>query len=108
MAGLVYFYFSVEQSGVVGRVSRVGVWVLMIGFGASFGYTVQGRISLAIGRALDVLGRDKDPRLAEQIGGGVAALVSIVIIVIFLVIWERWQASRGEGGDGPSANASEV
>lgn len=89
VAGLVYFYFSVEQKGAVGKVSRVGVWVIMIGFGASFGYTVQGRIALAIGRALDVLGRDKDPRLAEQIGGGTVALISIAIVVVGLAVWER-------------------
>ena len=91
IAGLVYFYFSIEQKGAVGKVSRVGVWVLMIGFGASFGYTVQGRISLAIGRALDVLGRDKDPRIAEQISGGTVALISIGVIVLALLVWELRQ-----------------
>ena len=89
LAGLMYFYFSLEQKGAVGRVSRLGVWVLMVDFGASFGYTVQGRIALAIGRARDVLGHDKDPRLAEQIHGSFAAVLSIVAIVITLVIWER-------------------
>ncbi|MDA0746054.1 MAG: hypothetical protein O2954_06005 [bacterium] len=47
---LVYFYFSVEHKGVVGGVSRVGIWFLMISFGASFGYTVMARLSLLIGR----------------------------------------------------------
>ena len=47
---LVYFYFSVEHKGVVGKVSRVGVWFLMISFGASFGYTIMARISLLMGR----------------------------------------------------------
>jgi len=46
LAGLVYFFFSVEHKGVVGGVSRVGIWVLMITFGAAFGYTVMGRIAL--------------------------------------------------------------
>ncbi|MEZ6058439.1 MAG: hypothetical protein R3C01_17195 [Planctomycetaceae bacterium] len=46
LAGLVYFFFSVEHKGVVGKVSRVGIWVLMITFGAAFGYTVMGRIAL--------------------------------------------------------------
>ena len=36
--------------GVAGGVSRVGIWFLMVSFGASFGYTVMGRISLLIGR----------------------------------------------------------
>lgn len=43
---LVYFFFSVEHKGTVGRISKVGIWVLMITFGAGFGYTVMGRIAL--------------------------------------------------------------
>lgn len=46
LAALVYFFFSIEHRGVVGRISRAGIWVLMITFGASFGYTVMGRIAL--------------------------------------------------------------
>ncbi len=47
---LYYFFFSVER-GPAGRVvSRIGVIFLMISFGASFGYTVMGRISLLIDR----------------------------------------------------------
>ncbi len=48
--GLIYFFFSKEHTGAFGRASRVGIWVLMITFGASFGYTVMGRISLLVGR----------------------------------------------------------
>jgi hypothetical protein len=29
---------------------NIGIWFMMIGFGASFGYTVMARISLLIGR----------------------------------------------------------
>ncbi|HVP58142.1 MAG TPA: hypothetical protein VMU02_08585 [bacterium] len=47
---LIYFYFSAEHKGAVGRVSRVGIWFLMISFGASFGYTVMARVSLLMGR----------------------------------------------------------
>lgn len=46
LCGLVYFFFSLEHKGVVGKVANVGIWVLMITFGASFGYTVMGRIAL--------------------------------------------------------------
>lgn len=46
LSSLTYFYFSVEHKGIVGRVSRAGVWVLMISFGASFAFTVMGRITL--------------------------------------------------------------
>lgn len=47
---LVYFYFSTPHTGLVGRISQVGILFLMVGFGASFGYTVMGRVSLLIGR----------------------------------------------------------
>lgn len=47
---LVYFFFSVEHTGAVGKVSRLGIWFLMISFGASFGYTIMARLSLLIGR----------------------------------------------------------
>ena len=47
---LVYFFFSREHRGSLGVVSRVGIWFLMISFGASFGYTVMSRVSLLIGR----------------------------------------------------------
>ncbi len=50
LATLVYFFFSIEHKGAVGYVSRGGVWVLMITFGASFGYTVMGRIALLASR----------------------------------------------------------
>jgi hypothetical protein len=34
----------------VGKVARSGIWMLMITFGAAFGYTVMGRIALLAGR----------------------------------------------------------
>lgn len=43
---LTYFFFSVEHKGAVGKTARVGIWFLMITFGASFGLTVMGRITL--------------------------------------------------------------
>lgn len=50
LSTLVYFFFSIEHTGVVGRISRFGVWVLMVTFGAAFGYTVMGRIALLASR----------------------------------------------------------
>ncbi len=52
---LIYFFFSKEHTGLFGKASKVGIWFLMIGFGASFGYTVMARISLLIGRVLFIL-----------------------------------------------------
>ena len=50
IAGLIYFFFSAEHKGIIGKTSRVGIWVLMVSFGAAFGYTVMARISLLTGR----------------------------------------------------------
>jgi hypothetical protein len=47
---LVYFFFSKEQNAVTGRIARVGIWFLMISFGAAFGFTVMGRMALLMGR----------------------------------------------------------
>jgi len=84
----------VAHTGPVGKVSRFGVWVLMIGFGASFGYTVQGRIALAIGRAQEVLGHNMAPEQASQIKGPIVALVSVTVIVTGIVIWELRNRKR--------------
>lgn len=103
IASLVYFYFSIEQKGAIGKVSRFGIWILMIGFGASFGYTVQGRLSLAAGRAMDVTGMDKDPALAGQIHGWIVAVVCLVLITAGLVAWELSSRRGGTGGGKTSA-----
>jgi hypothetical protein len=56
LAGLVYFFFSMEHRGAVGKTATFGIWIIMIGFGASFGYTVMARVSLLIGRIQFLLG----------------------------------------------------
>jgi hypothetical protein len=56
-SGLVYFFFSKEHKGAFGATARVGIWGLMITFGAMFGYTVMSRMSLLIGR-VDFIFRD--------------------------------------------------
>lgn len=53
---LAYFFFSKEHKGAFGMASRIGVWILMITFGAGFGYTVMARISLLVGRMQFLLG----------------------------------------------------
>ena len=51
LAALIYFFFSKPHKGLFfGTGSKIGIWVIMIGFGATFGFTVMGRISLLIGR----------------------------------------------------------
>lgn len=50
LTGLVYFFFSKEHKGAFGGVAKIGIYVLMMGFGASFGYTVMARVSLFVQR----------------------------------------------------------
>lgn len=47
---LAYFFFSAPHKGIHGAAARVGIWFLMVAFGASFGYTVMARVSLLISR----------------------------------------------------------
>jgi hypothetical protein len=47
---LAYFFFSAPHKGIHGMGARVGIWFLMVAFGASFGYTVMARVSLLIAR----------------------------------------------------------
>lgn len=50
LSALIYFFFSKAHKGWFGGTARAGIWVLMVAFGAAFGYTVMARISLLIGR----------------------------------------------------------
>jgi hypothetical protein len=47
---LSYFFFSAAHRGLHGLSARLGIWFLMVAFGASFGYTVMARVSLLIAR----------------------------------------------------------
>jgi hypothetical protein len=50
-----YFFFSKEHKGALKLASETGIVFLMVGFGASFGYTVMARMSLLIGRLQFIL-----------------------------------------------------
>jgi hypothetical protein len=52
LATLVFFFFSKEHKGAVGGTAKLGVYFLMVSFGASYGYTVMARVSLLIGRVM--------------------------------------------------------
>lgn len=53
---VLYFFFSREHKGILKPISRLGIIFIMIGFGASFGYTIMARVSLLIGRIQFLLG----------------------------------------------------
>jgi hypothetical protein len=50
LTSLLFFFYSREHKGALGVASRLGVFFLMVSFGAGYGYTVMSRISLLIGR----------------------------------------------------------
>jgi len=52
---LIFFFFSKEHKGAIGGTAKLGVYFLMVSFGASYGYTVMARISLLIGRVMFLL-----------------------------------------------------
>ncbi|OGC96016.1 MAG: hypothetical protein A2W25_09760 [candidate division Zixibacteria bacterium RBG_16_53_22] len=56
LSALVYFFFSAAHKGSMGVISRIGIYVIMIGFGAGFGMTVMGRIALLVQRVIFLRG----------------------------------------------------
>jgi len=56
ITGVIYFYFSKKHEGLFGSTAKLGIYFLMISFGAAFGYTAMARISLLIGRLQFLLG----------------------------------------------------
>ena len=50
-----YFFFSVEHKGLLAGSARLGRWLLMAAFGAIFGNTIMGRLSLFIDRVAFLL-----------------------------------------------------
>ena len=80
LTGLIYFFYSTEHKGVVGRLSRIGIYFLMIKFGAAFGFAVMGRISLLIGQFNYLT----DYSTKEY---NYATPIILMLIIIFLAIW---------------------
>jgi len=52
LSALFYFFFSMPHTGVIGVLSRFGIYIIMIGFGAGFGLTVMGRVALLVQRVI--------------------------------------------------------
>ena len=80
LTGLIYFFYSTEHKGVVGRLSRIGIYFLMIKFGAAFGFAVMGRISLLIGQFNYLT----DYSTKEY---NYATPIILILIMICLTIW---------------------
>ncbi|MBN2586029.1 MAG: hypothetical protein JXR55_01925 [Candidatus Fermentibacteraceae bacterium] len=69
VSGLVYFFFSKAHTGFTGKTANVGITILMVAFGASFGYTIMARLSLLIGRCTFLL-EDWLPTIPRLLGIG--------------------------------------
>jgi hypothetical protein len=94
VCALFYFFFSLAHKGTVGGVAKVGIYTLMIGFGASFGYTVMGRISLFIERIQSI--RDWVEMGAEGGGGFMAVVWIATLIIVLLIILEIMRHMRNK------------
>ena len=86
LSGLIYFFFSKEHKGIIGKVSRVGVYFLMIKFGASFGFAVMGRISLLIGRFEELI-------LYSNAEYYFATPIILIFIIVVLGFWSMAETS---------------
>jgi len=110
-ACLLHFYFSTPHNKPMRVVSRIGILTLMLSFGASFGFTVMGRISLAIGRAEALLGLDKAdslvpiPFLKDSLGDALqmqrmtAIRITTIITLIAVILVIRWLKLRADKPD---------
>jgi len=85
ISGLIYFFFSKEHTGIVGKISRIGVYFLMIKFGASFGFAVMGRISLLIGRFEELIEFSK----SEYYFSTPVILITMVIVLFYWAYKEK-------------------
>ena len=80
--------------------SRVGVLTLMLSFGASFGFTVMGRISLAIGRAEDLLGFSQPKETVTVLGSELTRMngmrwMTVVTLIAFMAALALWKRRVG-------------
>lgn len=67
---LTYFLFSFEQKGkFINGFTKLGRWLLMVGFGAMFGSTVMGRFALLIDRMYFVVVEFLRDGLFKGMGG---------------------------------------
>ena len=88
ISALVYFFFSKEHKGAIGTVSKIGIYFLMIKFGASFGFAVMGRISLLIGRFEDLINYS-----SQQYN--YATPIILIAMIVSLGIWS-FQNNKAE------------
>jgi len=83
---MAYFFFSFEHKNpVVEKAVSWGRWFLMIGFGAIFGATVMGRMTLFIGR-FNFLVNDWLPVVNKTWDSAIGKLILIVLMLGIIVL----------------------
>jgi MFS family permease len=92
ITALTFFFFTWEHKGVLGISTKIGRYVLMATFGASYGSTVMARISLFIGRLRFLY----EASYTDEAGWLVNAWYILPIAIICVVIMALWVRSRPE------------
>jgi len=80
ISGLIYFFFSKEHKGSIGKISKIGIFFLMIKFGAAFGFTVMGRLALLIGRFEELI-------LYSSSDYNYASILILFLMILVLGYW---------------------
>jgi len=92
LAALVYFFFSKAHTGWFGGAATFGIWILMIGFGASFGFTVMARISLFINRLQFIdqnwIQAALDTSNENYHAGFLIVFWAVVLFILGYIVWE--------------------
>jgi hypothetical protein len=86
-SALMYFFFSKPHRGLLGKTARVGIIVMMTFFGAAFGSTVMGRVSLFIDRAILLVDHPFE------------SLISTIGIIIFMIVYFKFFFKEREFND---------
>lgn len=85
-ASMSYFFFSFEHKRAsVRKTAAAGRWFLMIGFGAIFGATVMGRMTLFIGR-FNFLLNDWGPEMRDNWASPVFKIVVLVLVAALVAV----------------------
>ncbi len=95
VSGLVYFFFSKAHTGAFGVTARIGIYFLMMAFGASFGYTIMARISLLIGRSQFLLDEwGGDAIVQTPVWMSILLILGLLAVIVMAAIKTRHDESH--------------
>jgi hypothetical protein len=106
LAAMSYFFFSFEHKHpAIKTTAAAGRWFLMIGFGAMFGSTVMGRMTLFIGRLnflINVWGKEVGKEAHEPWFWGVYTALGLLIagtVLLYFVLRANKSAKKNLGSE---------